>query len=105
MDFISANQFETANLNPTNKFQIRIRNTIRECSYLIQHSQTWKHINLNPTAPPIKGLIKIHKLGHPIRPNVNWTNAPAYKLAKFFNDKLNRLTPLPFVFNIKILHT
>ena len=43
MDFISANKFETANLNPTNKFQIRIRNTIRECSYLIEHSQRLKH--------------------------------------------------------------
>jgi hypothetical protein len=68
---------------------------------LIQQAQKWQYINLNPTVPTIKVLIIIHKIDHPIRPIVNWRNAPAYKLAKLFNNKLNELSPLPFVFNIK----
>jgi hypothetical protein len=68
---------------------------------LIQQDQKWQYTKLNPTAPTIKGLIKIHKIDYPIRPIVNWRNAPAYKLAKLFNNKLNELSLLPFVFNIK----
>jgi hypothetical protein len=68
---------------------------------LIQQAQKWQYINLNPTAPTIKGLIKIHKIDHPIRPIVNWRNAPAYKLAKLFNNELNESSPLPFDSNIK----
>jgi hypothetical protein len=30
----------------------------------------------------MRGLIKIHKHEAPIRPAVNWKNAPAYKLEK-----------------------
>jgi hypothetical protein len=41
---------------------------------------TWNFINLNPTAPTIRDLIKIHKTGHPIQPIVNWTIAPAYTI-------------------------
>jgi hypothetical protein len=89
------------NSDPTIKFQTKIRNTIKESNYLIQQSQKWKYINLNPTAPTIKGLIKIHKPDHPIKPIVNWTNAPAYKLAKLFNNTFNKLSPLPFICNTK----
>ena len=30
----------------------------------------------------IRGLIKIHKTDDPIRPIINWKEAPAYNLAK-----------------------
>jgi hypothetical protein len=56
---------------------------------------------MNPSALTIKGLIKLHKADQPIRPVVNWRNAPAYKLARLFTDKLNLLAPLPNAFNIK----
>ena len=56
---------------------------------------------MNPTAPTIKGMIKLHKTDQPIRPVVNWRNAPAYKLASMFTDKIHRLAPLPNAFNIK----
>ena len=53
-----------------------------------------------PFCPSIKGLIKIHKPDQPIRPIVNWRNAPAYKLSKLFK-KTRILAPLPNTFNIK----
>jgi hypothetical protein len=46
-------------------------------------------------------MIKIHKTGAPIRPVINWRNAPAYKLAKMLTKKLQMHIPLPFTFNIK----
>jgi hypothetical protein len=54
-----------------------------------------------PFNPSIKGLIKIHKPDQPIRPEVNWRNAPAYKLSKLFTKKVNQLALLPHSFNIK----
>jgi len=50
---------------------------------------------MNPSAPTIKGLTKVHKAGQPIRPVVNWRNAPAYNLAKLFSQKMRQLAPLP----------
>jgi len=67
---------------------------------LIPPNSKWKFINLNPSAPTIKGLIKLHKPDQPIRPVVNWRNAPAYKLSKSFTHNFNRLAPLPNAFNI-----
>jgi sugar (pentulose or hexulose) kinase len=54
-----------------------------------------------PLSTHIKGLIKIHKPDQPIRPIVNWRNAPAYKLSKLFTQKINQFTPLPYSFYIK----
>jgi len=56
---------------------------------------------MNPSAPSIEGLIKLHKPDQPFCPVVNWKNAPAYKVSKLFTEKIHRLTPLPIAFNIK----
>jgi hypothetical protein len=45
-------------------------------------------MNIKPTAPRLNAYIKIHKQGEPIRPVVNNMQAPAYKVAKFLNKKL-----------------
>ena len=55
---------------------------------------------MNPSAPTIKGLIKLHKPDQPIRPVVKWRNVPAYKLAKLFIQKVGHLAPLPNAYNI-----
>ena len=59
-----------------------VRNTVNEFQRITNKSDRWQYINLNPTAPTIRGLVKVHKEGVPIRPIVNWKNVPAYKLAK-----------------------
>jgi len=46
-------------------------------------------------------LIKIHKVYSPFRPTVNWTNAPAYKLAKILSKNLEIYIPLPNLLNVK----
>jgi len=56
---------------------------------------------MNPSAPSIKGLIKLHKQEQLIPPSVNWRNAPAYQLSKLFTKTINHLSPLPHAFTIK----
>jgi hypothetical protein len=60
---------------------------------LIQKTDKWKYVNLNPMAPTIRGLINVHKEGAAIRPIINWKNAPAYKLAKMLAKKLHTHPP------------
>ena len=100
-EFIDTNNFHVTKSDPTNRFQTKIGDTLKRSKTLIQQPQEWRYINLNPSAPTIRGLIKVHKPNHPIRPIVNWRNAPAYKLAKLFNTKLIDLSPLPYIYNVK----
>jgi hypothetical protein len=37
---------------------------------------------MNPIAPNLLATIKLHKENKPIRPIINWRNAPAYEIAK-----------------------
>jgi hypothetical protein len=83
------------------KFQRELRSNINECKLIIHKDDGWKYINLNPTAPTIRGLIKIHKTDFPIRPIVSWINAPAYKLTKMLSEKLQIHIALPYTFNVK----
>jgi hypothetical protein len=70
-DFLHGNNFIASTTDATKTIQKEIRNTIKESKTLIPRDSKWKYINLNPSAPSIKGLIKLHKPGQPIRPVVN----------------------------------
>ena len=94
-DVIDTNNFRTSSSEPTKTFQSQVRKTINHSPNLIPPSSKWKLINLNPSTPSIKGLIKLHKPDHPIRPVVNWRNAPAYKFAKSFSQKNHPTYPPP----------
>jgi hypothetical protein len=56
---------------------------------------------MNLISPTIKGLIGLHKPGQPIRPVVNWRDAPAYNLARSISQKIRQLAPLPNTYNIE----
>jgi len=72
----------------------RITKADSQCDYektkqpLIHKDEKWKYIYLNPSPPMIRGLIKIHKTDSPVRPIINWKNAPAYKLATKLSNEL-----------------
>ena len=100
-DFTDNNNFQISNTDPTITFQKHTRKVINNKTNVINPDSRWKYTNLNPSAPTIRGLVKIHKRDQPIRPIVNWRNAPAYKLAKLFTHKIQQLVPLPFTFNVK----
>ena len=99
--FIQNNNLKTSHKDPTRNFQAQIRETIANSKTLIPRDSRWKYTNMNPSAPTIKGLIKLHKPDQPIRPVVNWKNAPAYKLAQSFTLKIKQLAPPPNTYNIE----
>jgi hypothetical protein len=68
---LHSNNFHTATTDPTKNFQPQIRKTVKESKTLIPHDTRWKYINMNPSAPSIKELIKIHKPYQSIRAVVN----------------------------------
>jgi hypothetical protein len=95
------NNFTKIKNGPTKSCQRDLRKTINTCSTLVTKEQKWKYMNMNPTAPTIRGLIKIHKPNAPIRPIVNGKQAPTYKIAKLLVKKLSQYIPLPNTFNVK----
>ena len=99
--FIDDNNFTRVGSDPTKKYQREVCASINRCPHVILINAKWRHVNMNPTSPHIRGLIKVHKPDSPIRPIVNWTNAPAYKLAKQLVQFLNTHLPLPYAYNIK----
>jgi hypothetical protein len=100
-DFIVTNKFTNSTKDPTNNFQKQIRHTVNNCTAVIPKDKKWPYTNLNPTAPTIRGLPKIHKDNIPIRPVINWKQAPAYKLAKLLTHLIQTHIPLLNTFNVK----
>jgi sugar (pentulose or hexulose) kinase len=57
-------------------------------------------MNMNLTAPDLHATIKLHKHNTPIRPIINWKNAPTYKLAKQLSKTLHNYLQLPQTYNV-----
>jgi len=100
-DFIDENSFQSSMTNPTKCFQNQVRKTINHSTALIPRDSKWRYVNLNPSVPTIKGLIKLHKPDQPIRPIVNWRNATAYKLSQLLATKIRPFASLPYTFSVK----
>ena len=99
--FISYKNFAIVKSDITKKLQRDVGDTINKFQQIIHKNIRWKYLNLNPIAPTIRGLVKIHKEGVLISPIINWRNPPAYKLAKMLLKKLQAYIPLPYTFNVK----
>ena len=82
-------------------FQKELRFTLNECKCIIGTNNKWKYINLNPSTPVVRGLVKIHKEDTPIRPIINFRNAPTYNLPKTLTNALKKYIPLPHVYNVQ----
>jgi len=101
MNFISNSGAIEIDKIITNTFQKDIKNTLNGCKYIIDNNHKGRLINLNPSTPILRGLIKIHKENTPVRPIVNLKNALSYKLAKMFVKRIQTYIPLPDIFNGK----
>jgi hypothetical protein len=64
-DFIDKTDFRTSTSDPTKPFQTLTRKVVRNSPTLIPKEQRWRYMNMNPSAPSIKGLIKLHKPTQP----------------------------------------
>jgi hypothetical protein len=100
--FISDNNFTPSKQDVTKKLQRATRSIVNECNVIILKDKEWKYININRSTSSIRDLIIFHTVDAPVRPIVEWTNAPAYKLAKILFKKL-RLKPPPLLhaFNVR----
>jgi hypothetical protein len=58
-------------------------------------------IQRKPLPPSLNALIKIRKPDNPIRPVINKTNTPTYKIAKFLVNKLHEHLHLKYHYNVK----
>ena len=58
-------------------------------------------IQKKPLPPSLNAQIKIHKPDNPIRPVVNNTKAPTYKIAIFLVNKLHEHLNLKYQYNVK----
>ena len=99
-NFISNNSFTLATWTITNKLQRDVKTAIEACREVIPREDRWRYKNLNPMIPTIRGLVKVHKDDYPIRPVINWKNAPACKVAKMLTKKLLTYIPLPYTYNV-----
>jgi len=99
--FIFNNQFSTVENDPHLTFQKERRKVVKNCTATIHKEEKWKYINLNPSAPIMKALPKIHKTNSPIRLIISWQSSPAYKLAKLLSKLLQFHIPSPNAFSIK----
>jgi hypothetical protein len=75
--FIANNNFTLVPQNTNKRLYHIVRTAINEYKDIIPKEVKWRHVPLKPTAPKIRGLIKIHKEDSSIRLAVRWKNAPA----------------------------
>lgn len=83
LSFLNEGKFNQVKQDPTKIYQSAVRKAINN-SPLISRPHTY--INMNPKAPQLYGLLKIHKIGTPIRPVVSYNPAPNKLLAAKVNS-------------------
>lgn len=99
MDFLKESQAMQLKSDPTKRFQTNVKNCIKSCKNILKDQN--KLAIMNPKAPNLYGLPKLHKTGIPIRPVVSYTNAPAYRLCRAFNFLFVENTNFISKFSIK----
>ena len=85
--FIKDNYIKQTNKDPTEKYQAIVQHTLKNNNLTIEKQQYKYLMNIKPTASKLNVYIKTHKENEPIRPVINNTQAPAYKIAKYINKK------------------
>ena len=99
--FVKENHMEQLNKDPTEIYQKQIHQAIHKCNILIDKQAHKYLLNVKPMAPQLNVYIETHKEDQPIRPIMNNTQAPSYKVAKHMNKKLQSLLCLPYTCNTR----
>jgi predicted GIY-YIG superfamily endonuclease len=90
--FFEENEIMERKSDPTAKFQLECKVTVRACVALFKWHEMNKIIQMNPSAPRFFGLPKIHKSGFPIRPVVSNVAAPNHLIARKVNSVFREQT-------------
>ena len=78
--------------DPTDRFNNNVKSVLNKTKYIITNEEKKYLKMIDPKAPRLRGLPKIHKNNMPVRPLVNFTSAPSYKIAKKLDIILRRHT-------------
>lgn len=101
VDFLDPNKYSILRNDPTKCFQKIIKTLIHNCKSLFIEKDSYKLTLMNPQAPKLYSLVKLHKTGNPIRPVVSFFSAPSYKLSKKLIDIILNHTNFSASFSIK----
>ena len=69
--------------------QKKIKQILQQNNVLTDRNGTKYLLQINPTPPPLKAQLTIHKEDLPMLPVLNHINSPAYKIAKLLRKKLS----------------
>ena len=94
-------QYKILKSDPTENYQKIVKNIIQNCKSLFTDRDLSKFTTMNPQAPKLYSLIKLHKAGYPIRPVVSFVSAPTYKLSKKLIEVIQEHTLFSAKFMIK----
>jgi len=86
-EYIENNNIEKLQADPTIEYNKKIKQIINKSHNILSDRNIRYNKAIKPTAPTIRGLPKVHKQNIPIRPLINFTTAPTYRIAKHI-DKL-----------------
>jgi hypothetical protein len=99
--FIQENHITHLSKDPMDTFQKQLQQTLHQCNTLIDKNKHKYLLNIKPKAPQMNARIKTHKETQLIRPVINSTQAPTYKIAKFLNKIIKNHINLPTTFVAK----
>jgi hypothetical protein len=97
--YVTENGLQKLPKDPTMKFQEQVKATLKTCNNVINKQDRYRCIQIKPVAPKLNITIKIHK-GEPIRPIVNYKQAPAYNIAKVASNWLRTNYELKNEYNV-----
>jgi hypothetical protein len=98
--FIHKNHFLLTTNDTKQYFHSQIRKVTNN-SKLSSPRLQMEILKLKTYNPSNKGLNKLHKPEQPVRTVVNWREAPAFKLARLFSQKIKLIVPLPKTHKLK----
>ena len=85
-EFIEKNNITLIDTDPTEKYVSSLNQIINECNNLFENRTKRFLKPIKDSAPEFTAMPKIHKEGIPIRPLINYTTAPTYKIAKYLTN-------------------
>jgi len=100
-NFFTENNFHGLHKDPTKRDHKILQKLLQQCNLIIDKKKIKFLTQKNPQPPTLNAQIKLHKHGHPIRPVINNTKTPSYKIAKHLTDVLSRHLHLSNQYNVK----
>nr|XP_023025382.1 uncharacterized protein LOC111513411 [Leptinotarsa decemlineata] len=87
-NYITENDLSMMNHDTATKFYRQISSPMKFNKQIFNNKTLNRYTVNNPKASKLNAQIKIHEENEPIRPVINFTKAPSYKISKIIADEL-----------------